>query len=233
MSVAAVIPAFNEENHIKAVVNGLKAVSALTRIYVVDDGSIDATASLAESAGAIVIRHEVNSGVGAALRDGILRAEKEGADIIVVMGGDDQDDPSQIPKLLTPIVDGGYDLVQGSRWIKGGEVVNIPFFRRITTKLYAFILRICTGFPFTDGTNGFRAFKVSVLERVDLNQQWLNHYELEPYLLYKAVQLGFKVTEAPVTKRYLVSKGYTKMVPVLDWWRILSPVIFLRLGIKK
>jgi dolichol-phosphate mannosyltransferase len=233
MNIAVVIPAYNEEAHIDHVVHDVKKVLRINRIYVVDDGSRDKTALLAAQAGAVVIKQPRNMGVGAALRAGFKKAREDGFDVVVVMGGDDQDDPRQIERLIDPIVKDGYDIVQGSRWVAGGDTVNIPLFRRITTKAYALILRLCTGFNFTDGTNGFRAIRLTVFDKINLDAAWLNRYELEPYILYKAVEFGFKVKEAAVTKSYRIEKGYTKMVPFLDWWRILRPVIFLRLGIKK
>jgi len=234
MKIAVVIPAYNEESHIENVVKGIKNVSIVDAIYVIDDGSTDKTAEIAQNVGAIVIKHEKNMGVGASIRDGFIRAKADSADIIAVMGGDDQDPPEQIPRVVKPIIEEGYDLVQGSRWFRGGEVENIPLFRRITTKAYGVFIRLFTGFPFTDGTNGFRAVRSSFLDKINLNQEWLNHYELEPYLLCEAVRIDrSKVKEAPVTKRYFKEKGYTKMVPLRDWWRISKPVIYLRLGIKK
>ena len=233
MNVCVVVPAYNEAAHIEQVVKDILDVKEVSCVYVINDGSKDNTAALAQKAGAIVIDQPQNMGVGAALRAGFERAAQDRFDIAVVMGGDSQDNPQQIPRLLKPIIEDGYDLVQGSRWAKGVDTVNIPLFRRVTTKLYAFILRICTGFHFTDGTNGFRAIRISIFDKIDLNAEWLNRYELEPYILYKAVEFKMKVTEAAVTKSYFVEKGYTKMVPFLDWWRILRPIIFLRLGIKK
>lgn len=234
MKIAVIIPAYNEESHIENVVKGIKNVSIVDAVYVIDDGSTDKTAEIAQNIGVIVIKHEKNMGVGASIRDGFIRAKTDGADIIAVMGGDDQDPPEQIPRVVKPIIEGGYDLVQGSRWLKGGEVKNIPLFRRVTTKAYGVFIRLFTGFPFTDGTNGFRAVRSSFLDKINLNQEWLDHYELEPYLLCEAVRIDrSKVKETPVTKRYFKEKGYTKMVPLRDWWRISKPVIYLRLGIKK
>ena len=70
--------------------------------------------------------------------------------------------------------------------------------------------------------------------RINLNQKWLDHYELEPYILFKAIRLGHKVGEVPVTKIYPPKKlGYTKMRPFLGWWSILKPIFYLGLGIKK
>ncbi len=233
MGVCVVVPAYNEALHIESVVKGILKNDGVDCVYVVDDGSTDNTAVLAGRAGAIVLKQPRNMGVGAALRAGFLRARDDKFEVAVVMGGDEQDDPTQIARLMTPILQAGFDLVQGSRWAKGGDTVNIPLFRRVTTRLYASILSWCTGFPFTDGTNGFRAMRLAIFDKIDLNAAWLNRYELEPYILYKAVQFKLKVGEAAVTKSYHIKKGYTKMVPFLDWWRILRPVIFLRLGIKK
>ena len=88
----------------------------------------------------------------------------------------------------------------------------------------------------TDSTNGFRAIRLSILEdkKIDINQSWLDHYELEPYLLFKAIKLGYKHKEVPVTKIYPPRKlGYTKMRPITGWWSILKPIFYLGLGIKK
>ena len=98
------------------------------------------------------------------------------------------------------------------------------------------MFKLITRFPITDGTNGFRALRLSMLETpgMDIHQKWLDKYELEPYLYYKSIELGLNVTEVPVTKRYPKGKvGYTKMVPFLDWWSIIRPLVYLRLGIKK
>lgn len=96
------------------------------------------------------------------------------------------------------------------------------------------VFRLLTGFPATDATNGFRAFSTAVVgdERIRLHQTWLDTYELEPYLLYQAIRYGWRVREAPVTKRYHRDLGYSKMLPGRDWWRILRPILFLRLGLR-
>lgn len=237
--IIILLPAYNEEGKIGNVVFKIKnkASNLTNTILVVDDGSGDGTAEEAKENGAIVIVHKKNSGVGAALRTGIDYAIKENYDIVVIMGGDDQDDPAEIPRLLTPIIEEGYDFIQGSRYLKGGRQVNIPKFRWVTTILYSLFFRIITGFPVTDGTNGFRAFRPSIFKdkRINIWQDWLDKYELEPYIFYKAIKLKYKVKEAPVTKFYPENKkiGYTKMKPVIDWWRISKPLFYLWLGIKK
>lgn len=85
----------------------------------------------------------------------------------------------------------------------------------------------------TDGTNGFRAFFTSTALSFPLEQEWLNRYELEPYLFYRCLQRGVAV-EVPVTKVYPQNRavGFTKMRPVRDWWRIFRPLLLLRLGLR-
>ena len=85
----------------------------------------------------------------------------------------------------------------------------------------------------SDATNGFRIFKASILKdpAIDLHQSWLTSYDLEPYVLYKAIRLGYRVVEHPVTVRYH-GDGYTKMQGVRDWWRLFRPALLLRTGLK-
>ena len=102
--------------------------------------------------------------------------------------------------------------------------------------VHPWIFSLITGRWITDSTNGFRAVRTSVFndQRINLNQPWLDQYELEPYLVYKAIALGYKFTEVPVSKIYPPRRfGYTKMRPLTGWWSILRPLVFLGLGLKK
>src|SRR4029078_13046014 len=96
------------------------------------------------------------------------------------------------------------DLVQGSRWLPGGATPGIPPERRWLTRLYPPLLRIARGNPCRDGANGFRAFRLALLDdpRIRLDQAWLDRYELEPYLLYQTVRAGYRVRGVPVTVSY-------------------------------
>ncbi|MBI5365461.1 MAG: glycosyltransferase family 2 protein [Planctomycetes bacterium] len=233
--ILLIAPAYNEEGKVGQVVKGADR-RYIDEVVIVDDGSRDQTAAEARAAGATVLVHEQNAGVGAALRTGYKYAIEQGYHIAVVMGADCQDKPDELQNLLRPIICEQKDFVQGSRRLDGLRTVNMPLFRRVTTKAYSIFMRLITGFPVTDGTNGYRAIKTSLFRdaRINMEQEWLNRYELEPYLFYQAIVLGYRVCEAPVTKIYHADDvGYTKMVPFLDWWRIARPLIFLRIGYRK
>jgi dolichol-phosphate mannosyltransferase len=236
MKILAAPIAFNEEKKIGSVCDRLNEAAVDKRVLL-DDASTDGTSEVARQKGFEVIRQPERRGVGAGIRTVIRYAEKNGFDIVVIMAGNDKDRPHEIPLLTGPIEHGGFDLVQGSRYLPGGSSGNTPLYRQIATRwVHPVLMSLVTGQRLTDTTNGFRAIRVSVFKdkRIHLDQDWLNQYELEPYILFKLIRLGFKVKEAPVTKIYPPkSLGYTKMKPVTGWWSILRPIFLLGLGLKK
>jgi dolichol-phosphate mannosyltransferase len=217
---------------------GVRAVprDLVDTVCVVDNGSADGTAAEAREAGAVVISHPRNLGAGGGYRSGYVYGLRKGFDLIVELAGDNQDDPADIRHVVDHLLDGGYDYVHGSRWMAGGTRVNMTRSRSFLTRLYSFLFRTLFGFPATDATNGFRVFKTGLLEdrRIDLWQEWLIQYELEPYFFIKAVQLGYKVGEAPVRKIYHQEmRENTKMVPFKSWYSILRPLFLIRFGLKR
>lgn len=237
LKVICILPAYNEAGKIGRVVNKVKAVNQVDLVVAVDDCSSDSTGKEAADAGAHVIRHETNQGVGAGIRSGLKYGKEHGFDIAVIMSGDDQHEPKELEQVLLPLRQHAADFVQGSRRVKGGKAVNPPLFREISTRVFSIAFTLATGKRITDGTNGFRAFFLSILDDsdIDLNQPWLNTYELEPYLLYRAVRSrNCRVLEVPITVYYHSrTKQYTKMKPFRDWWRLVRPLVFLRLGLRK
>ncbi|MCX7785707.1 MAG: glycosyltransferase family 2 protein [candidate division WOR-3 bacterium] len=233
--VLIIIPVWNEDKKIGGVIQDLKK-SLNYDLLVIDDGSTDNTSQEAIKAGANVIQHEKNLGVGAAIRTGIEYGKQNGYTIIVPINGTGKTKIEEIPSLIEPIIKENYDFVQGSRYLKGGGWANMPKHRKIGTKVYSFIFSLLVGKKITDGSSGIRAFKTSIVShpRINLNQIWLNRYELEPYLYYKAVRLKFKTKEVPITINYPKQKNvpYTKMRPLIGWWSITRPIIYLRLGLK-
>ncbi len=230
--VLLVLPALNEAGKIGKTISKVPA-GVVDTVLLVDDGSADGTAEEAKALGAVVVRHPHNMGVGAAIRTGIYYARDHGYDVVVVAASDDQDIPAEIPRLLEPLERGQAEFVQGSRYLPGGKRIHHPLSRTIMTWTYSLMFSLLALRRVTDGTNGFRAFFTSTALSFPLDQEWLNRYELEPYLFYRCLQRGVAV-EVPATKVYPLNRavGFTKMRPVRDWWRIFRPLLLLRLGIR-
>jgi dolichol-phosphate mannosyltransferase len=235
LRVLAAPVAFNEKEKIGNVLDRFHR-SDVDEIAVVDDGSTDGTTEIIRSCAVTLLRHETTQGVGSAIRTAIDYGRRNSFDVLVVLAGNDKDRPGEIPRLLEPISKDGCDFVQGSRYLPGGNHGNMPLYRRVATQfVHPWLFSLVTWRHITDSTNGFRAFRLSLLDdkRIDLSQDWLRAYELEPYLFFKAIRLGYKVREVPVSKIYPPHHlGYTKMKPITGWWSILRPLIYLGLGLK-
>lgn len=233
--IIVVAPAFNEEAKIGHVVRRCR-IEAVDTMLVADDASTDHTATVAREAGATVLTLPKRSGVGAALRAGFMYGKDTGHDIGIIIAGNNKDEPNEIPRLLDPICDEEMDLVMGSRHLAGGRAGgDMPRYRRFATRLHPWLMGVFTGKTITESTNGFRAFKLSLLDdpRIRLDQRWLDTYGLEVYLLWKVLRLGYRHTEVPCTKIYPPrSIGYTKMKPIVGWWSILRPIFLLGMGVR-
>jgi dolichol-phosphate mannosyltransferase len=232
----AIPVAFNEERAIGRVLDRFQDVKEID-LAVVDDGSTDATPRLVEERGVALIRRARQGGAGAAIRAGYAWARANNYDICVILSGNDKDRPDEMPLLVDPIARGEADVVQGSRYLGGGQHHNMPRHRRLASQYaHPWLFSLAAGQRMTDTTNGYRALRLSLLDdpRLDLDQPWLDAYDLEPYLLLRAIRLGYVVREVPVSKVYPPrGQPYTKMRPVTDWWSILRPIALLGLGLKK
>ena len=234
--IIVIAPAYNEEVKISRVVQrGM--LERFDTVLVVDDGSTDRTATVARDKGAEVLSLPRRGGVGAALRRGFEYGRATGHDVAVVIAGNNKDDPRQIRRLLDPICDEGYDFVMGSRHLAGGSYGgDMPVYRKIATRVHPRLMGWFAGKSLTESTNGFRAFRLSLLddERIRLDQPWLDAYGLEVYLLWKVLKLGYRHTEVACTKIYPPRRlGYTKMRPITGWWSILRPIFLLGLGLRR
>ena len=232
-AIQMVLPAYDEAGKIGRSVQRIPR-PLVDSVVVVDDGSRDETAAEACAAGATVLRHCHNRGVGAAIRTGIEHARANGVPLVGILAGDDQDDPLEVLRLVEAIVDDGHDLVQGSRYLPGGRFINQPRSRTLMTKSYSALFSLCVRRRVTDATNGFKLFRASLCADLALDQEWLDRYELEPYLLFQAIRRKHRVTEVPVTKFYPPDRytGYTKMRAWRDWWRISRPMLLLSLHVR-
>lgn len=236
LRVMAMAPVLNEEQKIGEVVRRVPR-DVVDEVLVIDDGCTDASPQVAAEAGAEVLPMGRVAGVGAALRAGYALAVERGFDVAVVMAGNNKDSPEEIPLLLDPIADDTADFVQGSRFLKERpDFGPMPLYRRVATRLHPLLFSLVAGQRVTESTNGFRAVRCRLLEdeRIDLEQPWLDEYELEPYLYLRAARCGYRIREVPVTKVYPPrALGQTKMKPITGWWSILRPLIYVGLGLRK
>lgn len=204
-------------------------------LLVADDGSTDGSLDDV-GPNVIVLRNPTNLGIGAAMKGVFEFALTNNYDVLVIHAGNDKDDPLEIPRLLEPILSDAADFVQGSRFMSGGHWGNMPRYRVIGTGLvHPWALSLVAGKRVTESTNGFRAFRTTLLRdaRINWRQTWLDRYQLEPYLLLKAILLGYRHREVPATKIYPDHQlGHTKMRPFSDWWGILQPIVYLGLRLK-
>jgi dolichol-phosphate mannosyltransferase len=235
MRVLAATFAFNEGEKIRRTLARHPADRSYD-LLVHDDGSTDGSLDTVD-ARVIVLRTKENRGIGAAMKRVFQYALDQEYDVLAIQAGNDKDDPLEIPALLAPLERDTADFVQGSRYLGGGGFGNMPKYRVFGTRvIHPLIFSIASGKRVTESTNGFRAFRTALLRdpRIDWRQTWLDRYELEPYLMLKAIALGYRHVEVPVTKVYPPrAQGYTKMRPFIDWWSIVRPVVYLGLGVRK
>ena len=223
----AMAPVLNEAAKISVVLTRIPR-DVVDEMVVIDDGSNDDSAEIGKAAGATVLAMGRTVGVGAALRAGYEYAIGRGYDVAVVMAGNNKDAPEEIPLLLDPIAEGRADFVQGSRFLVKRDLGPMPTYRRVATRLHPLLFSMIARRRVTESTNGFRAIRISVLRdpRLQLHQEWLDEYELEPYLYLRVIKLGYRTTEVPVTKVYPPRHlGQTKMRPITGWWSMLRPLV--------
>ena len=194
LKVAALLPAYNEEHHIASVLVCLRRYVDL--MIVCDDGSTDLTGDIAEAMGAIVIRHDENLGYGAAVRSLFKAALEHDVDIAVTIDADNQHDPSELVGLVEALREYDYDLVIGSRFIKGNHN-EVPAWRKRGIDL---INRLSTNGGVSDSQSGFRAYNRKALETFNLTEDGMG---VSTEILIKAEEVGLRVGEAPISVRYL------------------------------
>ncbi|AMQ18849.1 glycosyltransferase family 2 protein [Thermococcus peptonophilus] len=222
MRTLIIIPAYNEELTIGSVVALAKKYGD---VLVVDDGSKDRTSQVAQNAGAIVIRHEVNKGKGAALKTGFDYALSDGYDAVVTIDADGQHNPDEIPLLLKPILDDKADLVIGSRYLNGAKG-NIPLYRR----LGLWVLNTTTNvslngtLKITDSQSGFRAINRKALG--ELMKISSDGYSMESYMLVHLAEKGVRIKEVPITVRYDVPNKHKKN-PLSHGFGVLAAIVGL------
>lgn len=210
----------NEGDKLIKQLHRMKEVRLNSDIVIADGGSTDGSTDhhLLTSLGVNTLLVKTGEGkLGSQMRMAYAWALENGYEGIVVIDGNNKDSVADIPKFVDKLRL-GFDHVQGSRFISGGKAINTPKLRLIGLKLlHAPVIRLASGFPYTDTTNGFRAYSRTFLEdsRVAVFRDVFTGYELHYYLAIKAAKLGFKCIELPVTREYPAQgKTPTKISPI-------------------
>ena len=215
--IVAAIPCFNEERFIGSVV--LMVKKHVDKVLVIDDGSTDASAEVAAAAGAVVVRHDCNRGVGAAVRTAFHKARELGADIVVRLDADGQHNADDIPAVIAPILSGQADVVVGSRFLTGKE--RPPFYRRIGQRVLTVTTNLGSGTRIRDSQSGFRAFSAKALEEMTITE---DGFSVESEMQFAIARSGLRVTEVPIGVIYT---DRAKRNPVWHGLNVLSRVLVL------
>lgn len=194
--ILALIPAFNEEKTISAVIKDVE--KHVDEVVVIDDASKDNTVEIAQQSGATVLVHKINRGQGATLETGHTYARTKNADVVIHFDADGQFDGAEIPKALSEFKKQNVDVLLGSRFLK--ENTDVPALKRyVLLPLGRFLDRMLGSVRLTDSHNGFRVFGKNALEHIHIQQDRMAHATEIPVLIKKH---GLRYAEFPVTVRY-------------------------------
>ncbi|MFZ0324960.1 MAG: polyprenol monophosphomannose synthase [Actinomycetes bacterium] len=223
--VLVVIPTYNEVESLPVVVAGVRAAAPEVHLLIADDNSPDGTGALADSLAAAddqvhVLHRPGKMGLGAAYIAGFGWGLERGYDVLVEMDADGSHRPEDLPRLLTALRSA--DLVIGSRWVPGGEVENWPRSRELLSRGGNGYTRMLLGMPVHDATAGFRAFRRSALEAIDLASVESQGYCFQVDLTRRVVKQGLHVTEVPITfvERRVGDSKMSRAIVAEALWRV-------------
>ena len=227
MKITVGIPAYNEEKNIAKIIVDLKKVA--DQILVCNDGSTDSTAEIAESLGAIVIKHPKNLGYGSAIRSIFLKSREINAEILVTIDADGQHKIEDVKKVTKPIVDGQADISIGSRFLEEGD--NAPKYRKLGINIITKVTNSSLSEKITDAQSGFRAYNIKVLQSLSPSDSGMG---ISTEILIKSSNLGLKIAEVPTEIQYEgetssqnpISHGTGVLISTLKYISIERPLVF-------
>ncbi len=204
-----ILPAFNESTVIAGVIKAIQRVTPdfklKTDLVVVNDGSVDDTVKKAVAAGAKVLTHRINRGLGASLGTGLAFAKKVGADFAITLDSDGQHDPADLKQILRPLISGKADVVIGSRML--GKEKEMPLLRRLNNKAFNGLTWVLFGILTTDSLSGFRGFSKKAINKIDLKTERM---EVSNEFFSEIKKNKLKFTEVPIKviyTPYSIAKG--------------------------
>ena len=239
LRVLVVLPTYNEAENIGEVLDLVRHHLPEGHVLVVDDGSPDGTADLAEAwgadhGGAKVLRRPGKAGLGSAYRAGFRQGLDEGYDVLVEMDSDLQHDPAALPRLVHAVAEGAA-LAIGSRYVPGGQVPEWKLSRRMISQGGNIYAAVVLGLPVRDATAGYRAYAADVLRSIDLDAVKADGYGFQVEMAYQVHQRGGPIAEVPITFHDR-QRGTSKMslaivaeaLVLVTWWglrdRVVRPV---------
>ena len=200
--VLVVIPTYNEAENIRLITERVRRAVPSVDILVADDNSPDGTGGIADELAAsdnhiFVLHRAGKEGLGAAYVAGFAWAKNKGYDAVVEMDADGSHAPEELTKLLDALR--GADAVLGTRYIPGGSVHNWPMHRLLLSRGGNIYIRMALGMPFKDATGGYRAYRMGVLDTIDVATVASQGYSFQVELAWRAYRNGFRVVEVPIT----------------------------------
>jgi dolichol-phosphate mannosyltransferase len=223
--IVVIIPTYNEAENLPLIVQRVRTAVPTVDILVADDNSPDGTGDIADELAAAdscikVMHRQGKEGLGAAYLAGFAWAIDNGYDAVVEMDADGSHQPEQLPRLLKALEDA--DLVLGSRWVPGGAVQNWPKSREFLSRGGSTYTRLALGIDVHDATGGYRAFRTSALQSLNLDQVESAGYCFQIDLAWRALQAGLSIREVPITfvEREIGESKMSQSIVLEALWRV-------------
>jgi len=231
-----VLPTYQEAANVAAVLRRVRAAAPAATVLIVDDGSPDGTADIVEAlapelGGIDILRRPAKAGLGSAYRDGFRWGLDRDFDVIVEMDADLSHDPADLPR-LTASVDEGADLAIGARYVPGGSIPEWSWHRRTLSRQGNRYAAWALHLPVTDATSGFRAYRASMLAKIDLAAVRADGYGFQVEMAYQVAEHGGTIVELPIQfsertggRSKMSGRIVAEALVLVTWWAVRDRVL--------